>query len=381
MGFFDRLFGSGGRKNDVDESVPALPWERKPSIYEYVRSHVQAGKVIEDGEDLPDEDSVFAGSQVRWAAGAMDGVGTHHMGGSDGEGATALLSLVLDYCKAPSVENKLKVYEQVIRTCAVSVIDPFTQGLRQASEINFNRLYELAKSFATEATDREPVKLGIALLGLFDQEQDKELFRTLGRHDEFTLFCAVALANVKGDPELELWDLGKGVHGWGRIHVVERLAKTDDPAIKDWLLREGYKNSVMYEYLAYTCATGGDLLSALNRGSVDADLLTSAGDIIKALLCGGPAEDIDSYEDGAAAVESYVRHLTANAVSIPDLLGVAAVKTFLSNEGTDWGQRATRGWTPELRTKLIEQCVAIVERPMWRPLVRADLDAKDDSRF
>ena len=215
----------------------------------------------------------------------------------------------------------------------------------------------------------------------FQQEQDRELFRILGRHDEFTLFCAVALGNAEGNSEHELWELGKCVNGWGRVHVVERLAKTEDPAIKDWLLREGYKNSVMHEYLACACATGGDLRSALQRENIDADLLASAGDIIQALLRGGPAEDIDCYADGATVIELYVKQLTARATSIPDLLGVAAVNDFLSNDKADWGQRASRGWTPELRGALAEQCAAIVKQPRWRPLVRADLDAPDDLVF
>jgi len=381
MGIFDRLFGSGGTDKGAEEPIPALPWERKPSIYEHVETHVQAGKLVDDGQDLPDEEQTFAGSQIRWAAGAMDGVATHHMGGSDGDGATALLNVVGDYCKAPSVENKLKVYERIMQTRTVGVIDPFIQELRQTSDINFNRLYELAKSFAIEATDREPVKLGIALLGLFREDQDRELFRTLGRHDEFTLFCAVALANGEGDPEQELWELAKSVHGWGRVHIVERLAKTEDPAIKDWLLREGYKNSVMYEYLAYTCATGGGLLSALERENVDAELLASSGDIIKALLSGGPAEDIDTYDDGAAVIEHYLNHLRARATSIPDLLGVAAVRSFLANAEADWEGRSSRGWTPELRASLLEQCNKAIEQPLWRQLVLKGLESSDEQAF
>jgi hypothetical protein len=312
----------------------------------------------------------------------MDGVATHHLGLGDEKGqVTGLLNLVIEYCKAPSVENKLKVYEQIIRSHTAGVIDPFMQGLRQVSGMNFGRLYELAKSFAVEATDREPVKLGIALLGLFREEQDKDIFRTLGRHDEFTLFCAVALANAEGDPEHELWELAKNLRGWGRVHVVERLAKTEDSAIKDWLLRDGYKNSVMYEYLACICAKGGGLLTALEKEDVDAALLASAGDIIRSLLSSGPAEDIDSYDDGAAVVEHYLRHLTTRASSIPEFLAVAAIRDFLCKDDADWEGRASRGWIPERRGRLTDQCNEIMERPLWRPLVQNGLKSGDEQVF
>jgi hypothetical protein len=90
-------------------------------------------------------------------------------------------------------------------------------------------------------------------------------------------------------PGQSLWTLAKNVDGWGRIHVVERLAQTENPHIKDWLLREGFRNSVMYEYLAYTCATAGGLVAALSQGTVDRELLTSTGELLDALIAEGPA--------------------------------------------------------------------------------------------
>ena len=63
--------------------------------------------------------------------------------------------------------------------------------------------------------------------------------------------------------------LATHVHGWGRVHLVERLESTNNAEIKEWLLRDGYKNSVMYEYLAYPCATTGGLLHALTNGGDD----------------------------------------------------------------------------------------------------------------
>ena len=59
-----------------------MPWDQRPSIYDHIRSHVPADGIglSEGGETLPDEDRVNAGSKIRRAAGAMDGVLSHHMG-------------------------------------------------------------------------------------------------------------------------------------------------------------------------------------------------------------------------------------------------------------------------------------------------------------
>ena len=60
----------------------------------------------------------------------------------------------------------------------------------------------------------------VAVLGLFRQPADQELFQTLGRHDEVTLFCAVTIANASEGHDEALCKLARNVTGWGRIHAV-----------------------------------------------------------------------------------------------------------------------------------------------------------------
>jgi hypothetical protein len=59
-----------------------MPWDQRPSIYDHIRSHTNPEQpgLTEGGETLPDEARVNEGSQIRWAAGAMDGVMGHHIG-------------------------------------------------------------------------------------------------------------------------------------------------------------------------------------------------------------------------------------------------------------------------------------------------------------
>lgn len=362
------LFGRRKDQQDGNEAAQEMPWDRSPSIYAHILEHIQPGKsgITEGGETLPDEERLASASNVRWTAGAMDGVLSHHWGGSpDEENVTALLNLVRNYCAAPTATNKSRVYAAIVEKGIVGIIDPFIERLTQQDDINHDRLYDLARSFTTEAPDREPVKFGIAILGLFGQPQDAELFRILGRHDEFTLFCAVALSSTGEDGESELWELAQNVDGWGRIQIVERLSKTENPEIMDWMLREGFKNSIMYEYLAYTCATTGGLHSALSRADVDDELFAAAGEILQALINGGPAEDIDNYEDGAVVTRRYLDLVEQRDKMLQHFLTVAAIRDFLSDEEADWSSRADRGWTPEERSRMRAQCDAIISDPAW----------------
>ena len=381
MNIFRRLFGG---KSEGNEGPPSMPWDRRPSILEFVRSHVTEGKpgLSEDGYTLPDEEPISQGSKIRWAAGAMDGVTTHHMGASENEETVRhTVKLVLAYSQQPTAANKAAIYQHVLAGNVVSIIDPVIETLVAEGGISHDRLYELARSFVTEAPDREPVKFGIALLGLFRHPADVELFQTLGRHEEFTLFCAVAIANSSDDSDEALWTMARNVTGWGRIHVVERLACTENPAIKRWLLRQGFRNSVMYEYLAATCARAGGLLAALSEDDVDRELLTASGEIIQALIAGGPAEGIDDYEDARPVMESYLGHMESSAETVEDFLHVNSVKGYLNEDDSRWAGRLDAGWTAECRGRLRSLCDSVLGRPEWPDRVRSDLGSKNELEF
>ncbi len=363
---------------------PRMPWDQPPSILEFVRSHIHADKpgIAEEGYTLPDDERVNAGSQLRWGMGSMDGVLAHHFGGSENEDAIrTMVELVLAYSRQPTAVNKAAVYRHILDNHIVSIIDPVIEALLNENGLNHQRLYEIAYSFVTEAPDREPVKFGIAILGLFRQPANAELFQTLGRHDEFTLYCAVAIANSDEDSDEALWTLARDVTGWGRIHTVKRLAKTENPAIKRWLLREGFRNTIMYEYLAATCARAGGLLAALSEDRVDRELLTAAGEIIQALITGGPAECIDDYEDARPVIESFLAHMAVAAETIEDVVHVSSIKLYLEEDDACWANRYAAGWSRECQKTLRSECAAILGRSEWIDRIREQLESNDALAF
>ncbi len=368
----------------ISDDPPSMPWDQRPSIYDHVCSHVATDQpgLTEGGETLPDEKRLTEDSRLRWAAGALDGVTSRHMGqGGDEELVNKTFDLIREYSDSPIASIKKDLYEHVTEGNTLSLIDSIIEAVVGYGHINHERLYELAYSFVTEAPDREPVKFGVAILGIFNQPENESLFQTLGRHEEFTLFCAVALANVSADPEQSLWTLARNVNGWGRIHVVERLAQTENVGIKNWLLRDGYRNSVMYEYLAYTCATAGGLLSALSEDTVDRELLTSAGEIIAALIASGPAENIDDYEDGAWTVEMFLSHMGSSAETLDDFVHVHTIKQFLDDEDGEWDDREDRDWTDERRNDCRVMCDRILNRPGWTEQARRGFTSDNDMDF
>jgi hypothetical protein len=365
------------------------PWvDDRPSLFGYLVSFpLEAdGRLPQAASTLPDEEALVSrsGSQLRWAAGAADGVLGRHVQAPQPLSVDKALHMLQAASASTSPEHVKAFYDLVNEGDVLRLADALLDAVRASTGPDTDRLHAFAQWLARESPDRAPVKMGIALLGLFSPPQDTDMLLRLGLHDEFTLYAAVALGNSlpQAQGEDALWSLAQRVDGWGRIHLVERLARSSRPDIKAWLLREGYKNSVMYEYLAYACATGGGLLQALQEKHVDAALLDGAGELIQALLQGGPAEDIGVYDDGAYVVQHYLAHSAVRAAPpLTTYLAVSDIVEFLDDGNRTWASLETKGWTPDHRRLLREAAGSILSGLYWPSLALAALDDKDRVAF
>jgi hypothetical protein len=370
MGFFDRWRRRGRRLERLE-----APWGERPSIYDDVRAHVRPDGSLPPEYVLPDEPEPD-GSRIQWAAGALDGVLSHHMGGGEaGEEARRAAEIVtrtLELVAEPS-DARLAALAALLEEPLLGCADAIVKELAARGDQHAEGLHALGRFLATRAADREAVKLGLLLLGLVQGTDDGELLATLGAHDELALFAIVATLNRPDLGERDLWTIAKRARGWGRVQAVERLAGTTDPAIQAWLLREGFRNEVMDEYLAYTCAVTGRLHEALAADDVDEALLAGAAGILAALARGGPAEDLSDYEHGPRVSERFLALLEARAeVKLELLPAVAALGSFV-DEAHDGD--ALEGWTPAVRARVREAARRILGAAGVRERVEDALDS------
>ena len=366
------------------------PWQNRPSIYWHIINHLKQDScgLTEEGEELPDEEKVRGDSQIGWVAGALDGVFGHH-GGSDEETlkqVQKILQAFRDFTEKASDKNAAKLYSLLIENKTLSFVDPLLEAIISAEKLDYERLQTVALWLAMEAADREAVKAAISILGLFPGSENRDVIMTLGKHEEFTLYSVVALQNTQDDPENALWQLAQHVRGWGRIHIIERLSETKDEYIKNWLLREGYQNDILYEYTALICAQTGELHYALQQPEVDDELLKGAGQILSTLIVGrngGPAEGIESYQEGALATENYLRHLIDRDNNLEVLVNVDKIEQFLNDKedgidslpepiASDWFAR---------QNHLLALIKNIKSQPGWEDKTNLGLQAIERSEF
>lgn len=344
------------------------PW---PPGAEPLLLRIRGAEEAPDGLDLPMPPP--EGSEVGWAAGALDAL----MGNSDESerqvSARALAAALGAHCRWPSAARYRHLYELMNQNDAMYVVDGLLAQMGNVG-VTHAQVAKVARQIATEAPDLGPVKLAIALLGVAGDSRDLELLHELGRFEELTLYVVVALCNLLGEPDLELWRLAKATRGWGRIQAVFRLKETREPDIKAWLLREGHRNAVMTEEIAYVCATAGGLRDALAEAAPDASLLDGAGELIRALLTGGPAEDINDYAEGPATLSLYIRRLNEDPeMSLSRLNTVNHIRTYLNDEAP--------AWPAQIIFDLKTGAATYRGRPGWRDIILEALGSNDRMTF
>lgn len=369
--------------NSRKKPKSAPPWGNFPSIFDHIKKNIDSsGKLNEEGLTLPDSGRLVSHGGLKWADGARDGVAAYHIETNHGQEKAARTAALIDkIARDNDGSAKFQIYELCVKDGVIDYLDETIEKIVEFSSPVYPHLYEFVQWLVRKSPDREPLKFGLALLGLIGNESDLEDVVIAGKHEEFTLYSAVAVVNLLEEPDVQLWEMAKNVGGWGRIHLVDRLVDTKNQDVKSWLLLEGYKNEVMYEYLAYTCAVAGDLHAALSKPVISLDLLASAGDLIGAMVCGGPAEDIDMYEHAAQDIRNYLKHLEPNISDLTHLLTVSDILEFLNGSDEEWTERYEIGWTEGDRREIAAIAGRIIDNPVWPKLVEETLNPNDEEAF
>jgi hypothetical protein len=307
---------------------------------------------------LPDE-APDDGRTIRWTAGALDGVQSR-----DGDPARgAVLATLIEHAAAGDPEAIEALYEAARADGIVRALDEALDALERA-DVGREPVAELGRRMAREAQHREPLKLAVALVGRAGGSGDVPLLETLARHDEFSVVAGAALASLLGDPVQAWWRVGCLAAGWGKVEAVTRLAARPSlpEDVRGWMLRHGCDNEVRPEYLAYACATAGRLEDAL-AGLVDDELLDGACTIVRALVNGGPAEDISDYEPGPRVAAAVVELVAERPPSVGRLGAVVDIRRWAEDF--------------EEHVAIAERCGRVLDRPAGRAFVTARLDRPD----
>lgn len=328
------------------------------------------------GAPLPDEEP--ATGEVIMTSVVMDGVKSHHFrperpGEPDVEAVADEFERLArsDLSEGPDARTLAELQDKLGGLSAIGLADPLVTALR-SRDLPRERLRGVARGLAMGGSRREAVKTAIAVLGTCGDQRDRDLLVLLGSLEEFTLYAVVALLATQPDAERAVFDVARRVENWGRVHAVERLAGTRDPEIRAWLLRGGFRNGVLNEYLAHIAATTGGLYEALLDPAPDRELLTGAGGILESLAAlGGPAKDMRDYPDAVPAMHRFAELAGQREPDLEILGYLLSLRSFADREPDfDWPE----GEPARLSTRYRE----LLARPEWTEVALAGLAASAD---
>ena len=301
------------------------------SLYQYIAASMTDGQ-------LPNEFSLPQHSnenELKWMDGALDGVSIFHMGYSDiKEETKALMEKAINAASETDTDKADELFFQLGQKArAIAVIDELQSYIIKNKEIlSANGLYHYAVHVILDSADKESVKFGLSLLELFhidDNEKLKAVVRILGLSDEFSIFAIFVMLQWN-EGNKEIFELAKKIHGWGRIHAIERLEPTTEE-IKQWLLREGVHNEIMAAYSALVCwqkIDGEEIL----QGSLSREDFSGIRDIIEGLLNEGPIPGISQIENAPEMILIFLDKAKNMELTLKDYEVVRAIRVYYENE-------------------------------------------------
>ena len=300
-------------EGDSPAEEPEAAPEPECSIYEYIKTHTEDGRVPE-GFCIP-------WIQGMWAPGAQDGVCLYHMVPLEPDPAREqqilhALELMsseesLDYVRVvfdifEEIEEKIpivRLYDEIIQVM-----------IAHKADLNLENLLNYGDWLISYGVSLLSVKLGLTLISPFNVPFVEEVMTEFGVYDEFTYYAARVLSlptwdncNVwvgkldvdNGVPTWQsgndkLFNLAKNVRGWGRIHAVEYL-RPETQEIRDWLLYEGADNDIIPQYSADVCLQKSGAESRLDS-ALSAKEFEAIGELIQIALESGPRPGITDGE-------------------------------------------------------------------------------------
>jgi hypothetical protein len=298
----------------------------------------------EDEEELP---------------GAEDGLIFYRSNEQPDEDLVGALYRVLEECWEDEKDRVfMKRLAEIFQKCrTVAVLDSVQQWvIARREELPEGDIYRFASVLITDSVYPEVVKFGLALLELFDTEQD-ELMRTillkLALHEEYTLFCFLNM-RTWSTGAAHIWKIGQKCSGWGRVHALEFL-EPETRVIEEWFLCEGWQCRVSPEFTVLNCAIKGDLAGFLRHEQKSTQEQIHGAGILLASLIQYDESNLRELGDAFAMLCRYLEKLALNVEETPDNNIINLIEAWLRDNEAPLGKGTSQ------RLQALELCQALLD--------------------
>ncbi len=233
-----------------------------------------------------------------------------------------------------------------------------------------DKLYTFGLRLATGSSHDENVKLGILILGFFDNDTVRKIIRTLGYHSVFTIYAIEAADNFTDCNEF-VFHIARHTNGYGKLAAVAFL----EPVLfehQKWLFEHGAFNEAAPQMSAVICLEKADMRAFFRDLELTKDNFSTLSHI---LAHAAENSDIKQFSQSAMLIEKYVNHAGAYADAFIDLAALAAINEGLmpSRHPQEPGAEEGNGWTTYLEVSIRNTSSELIRQSKWKKAIIKEL--------
>jgi len=230
-----------------------------------------------------------------------------------------------------------------------------------AKRVPAGRAHDAGMFFATNASDRCAVKVGLALLATVSDPGDTETIKTLGLlSNQFGSLASAAVQKRPDSIESLRW-LAERSSGWARVDAVERLCRIGVGNSRDWLLRESCNGEYLNSYFAGKVATAAYLDEAIAARDADDPLIDHTGRLLAAMTrADGHGLSLRDFPPALRVVTAFANHATRGAASFERYTSLTQISNYVNSPAGRQNYLATP--SAESVTRLL---ASILNEPKW----------------
>lgn len=240
--------------------------------------------------------------------------------------------------------------------------------LLQEGLVEKGKLYLLGLRLTSQREKSEEVKLGILILGFFENNEVKHLFADLGRLGRFTLYVLEAAKDFHNFNSF-VFELAKHTSGYGKIAALSVLQPITEE-MKEWVLYQGAENKTIPNMAAIISLEKADMVRYFIELPLNAGNFSAVSTLLANAL---EASNIKSFYIGLPLTQKYLDKAPALAKNFIDFSAILAIYHSINGavKAPDPSENPERntGWTSEIEKKIESVCYNLLHQGKWKSIV------------
>lgn len=249
-------------------------------------------------------------------------------------------------------------------------VPEITKDYLEEGVISNKGTFDFAVMLATKSDQAALVKLGILLLGLFNNKVSKNIAKVLGLHSEFTLYALEAAKYYDNRNEL-VYELAKNTRGYGKlaaVYVFHPITMSQ----KRWLLEYGPLNEAVPALSAIIC-----LNKPGNLQYYESCLFTRSNFSRYSYLFAYALQRDDAKKFGHIKpfLISYVESAKMYSKLFIDIAAIVMIHRSMDSKyyKRDFILEMANGWTTKSQEELRQACSMIMSQSFWKDVILAEV--------